>query len=206
VNKLDKIIDITNSSPKNYIRYFSDIFERGLTMSYGSGEVSMCSHMLQTAYFAEKDGATPELIVASLLHDIGHFGTDFSLDFSDGSHKYMLSATKDRLHEESGADLLENLFGLDVSEPVRLHVSAKRYLCTIDPKYYDKLAETTRHTFKLQGGNMSREEVQMFEAKHHAEAAAKLRRWDDLATHKERKIPNFEHYQILLEKLLKVEV
>jgi predicted HD phosphohydrolase len=191
-----------NQASEKFMAFLSDIFERGVSMSYGVGEVSMCSHMLQTAFLAEKDGATRELVVASLLHDIGHFGTDFSLEFNDGRHKAMLSVAKDRCHEEAGANILESIFGADIAEPVRLHVSAKRYLCAVDPKYFGKLAETTRHTLKLQGGIMTSEEVKLFESNLHAAAAAKLRRWDDLATHQERKIPNFEHYQKLLEELL----
>ena len=187
---------------ESFMVFLSDIFERGMSMSYGTGEVSMCSHMLQTANLAEEDGTTPELVMASLLHDIGHFGTDFSLEFNDNRHKAMLSVTKDRQHEEAGADLLENFFSAEVAEPVRLHVSAKRYLCAIDPEYYGGLAETTRHTLKLQGGIMTSEEVQLFELNPHSTAAAKLRRWDDMATHAERTTPSFEHYQILLEKLL----
>ena len=195
--------DVRNS--KGFMAFLAQIFERGLNMSYGAGEVSMCSHMLQTANFAEIDGADPELIAASLLHDIGHFGTDFSLNFDDGRHKAMLSATQDRRHEEAGADLLGTFLGSGVAEPVRLHVSAKRYLCAIDPKYYDNLAETTKHTLKLQGGIMTLEEVKIFEANPHAEAASKLRRWDDYATHQEYKIPDFGYYKLLLKGLLKSE-
>ena len=190
---------------EEFIIFLARIFERGLNTAYGAGAVSMCSHMLQTANSAELAGANQELVVASLLHDIGHFGTDFSLDFEDGRHTAMLLATKDRRHEEAGADLLETFFGSDVAEPVRLHVSAKRYLCAVDPNYYNNLAETTRHTLNLQGGSMTPEEVKLFESNPYAEAASKLRRWDDLATHQERQVPNFDHYHVLLKKLFKAE-
>jgi predicted HD phosphohydrolase len=195
-------MDPKYQASEKFMAFLSDIFERGTSMSYGAGEVSMCSHMLQTACFAEEDGASPELIAASLMHDIGHFGTDFSIESNENRHKAMLSVTKDRYHEEAGANLLEKILGVDVAEPVRLHVSAKRYLCAVDPKYYENLAETTRHTLKLQGGIMTLEEVHIFESNVHSTAAAKLRRWDDLATHQERKIPSFGHYQKLLEDLL----
>ena len=190
---------------QDFMEFLAGLFKSGEAMAYGPGEVTMCTHMLQTAEFAERDGATPELVAAALLHDIGHFGTDFAVDSDDSPHKAMLSATQDHRHEEAGADLLESLFGVDVAEPVRLHVSAKRYLCAIEPIYFDGLAETTRYTLNLQGGPMNSEEVQTFEAHSHAEDAAKLRRWDDMATHQGRKVPGLDHYQALLEKLLKAE-
>jgi predicted HD phosphohydrolase len=197
-----KLMKPRNQATEKFMEFLFGIFERGMSVAYGKSEISMCSHMLQTANFAEKDGAPPELIAASLLHDIGHFGTDFSLEFNDNRHKAMLSVTRDRFHEHVGGDLLEEFLGSDVAEPVRLHVSAKRYLCAVDPKYFENLAETTRHTLNLQGGIMTFEEVQLFESNPHYHAAAKLRRWDDLATHQERKIPSFENYQKLLESLL----
>ena len=198
----------TNSPGKDcqdFMEFLTGLFKRGEAMSYGPGEVTMCTHMLQTAEFAERDGAAPELVAAALLHDIGHFGTDFAVDSDDSPHKAMLSATQDRRHEEAGADLLESLFGVDVAEPVRLHVSAKRYLCAIEPNYSDELAETTRYTLNLQGGPMNSEEVKTFEALSHAEDAAKLRRWDDMAIHQGRKVPSLEYYQALLVKLMKAE-
>ena len=188
---------------RDFITFLAGLFERGEAMSYGAGEVTMCSHMLQTADLAQQAGTTPELVVASLLHDIGHFGTDYALDSDDSRHTAMLSATQNRRHEDAGADLLEPLFGVDVAEPVRLHVLAKRYLCAIEPDYLNRLADTTLHTLGLQGGPMTPDEVKAFEGKPHAQAAAALRRWDDFATHKERRVPGFEHYRCLLETLLK---
>src|SRR5271167_3490691 len=48
------------------------IFERRGAGAYFGERVSMTQHALQAAYFAQAEAAPPPLIVASLLHDIGH--------------------------------------------------------------------------------------------------------------------------------------
>ncbi len=189
-------------SSDRIIAFLSDLFHRGEALSYGPGQVSMCAHMLQTADLARADGAEPALIAASLLHDVGHFGTDFPIDFTDDNHAAMQSAVADHRHEEAGADLLAPFFGPQVSEPVRLHVPAKRYLCAIDPGYFEGLGPTTRHTLGLQGGPMSDADAEAFHALPFAAEAARLRRWDDQAMVADRPVPGFSEYQAMLEDLL----
>ncbi len=75
----------------------------------------------------------------------------------------------------------------DVAEPVRLHVAAKRYLCTVEPSYASTLSPTSLKSFHDQGGEMSDSEVQEFRALPHYHLALQLRRWDDKA-----KDPNLE--------------
>jgi predicted HD phosphohydrolase len=111
----------------NAIEEVRDLFERrGSEAHFGEG-VSILEHSLQTAWLAEQAGAGPHLMVAALLHDIGHRLHQMPEDVADHG--------VDARHEAIGEAWLRSRFGSDVSEPVRLHVDAKRYLCSIDPRY-----------------------------------------------------------------------
>ena len=96
-------------------------FDRRGGDTYGEG-VSQLEHALQCAACAERDGASPALITATLLHDIGHLIHDLPQDIADQGI--------DTQHESLGSAWLSQHFGPDVTEPVRLHVAAKRYLAT----------------------------------------------------------------------------
>ena len=194
--------NVASGNRDKFLTFVTELFRRGENLAYGTGQVSMCAHMLQTAKLAEKDDAPTALIVAALLHDIGHFGTDYPLDFEDARHAAMLAIELDHCHEEVGAKILEPYYGPEVTEPVRLHVPAKRYLCCLDADYYNGLSETTRHTLRLQGGPMTLAESKAFAAQPFAEDAARLRRWDDLAMIAECEVPSFEHYRDLLRSTM----
>lgn len=185
------------------IDFLFDAFARLGTRSYGSEGVTMVEHMLQTAALAERAQAADALIAAALLHDIGHFGTDFPWYRMSSEHRQMLRRRIDRHHEQAGAQLLQPYFGPEITEPIRLHVAAKRYLCAVEPEYFDKLSPTTRHTLSLQGGPMTANEVMEFEATAYAPQAVTLRRWDEQATVPGMKTPPGEHYRVLLERLMR---
>ena len=206
IEKLNGFSDVagTNSpiSSTNFIDSLSDLFYRGRSMAYGRGEVSMCGHMLQTAELAAEAGAAPSLLVACLLHDVGHFGTDYPLYFNNESHSHMQTASQDLHHEEAGAIMLTPFFGPDVIEPIRLHVAAKRYLCATDPDYAVQLSTTTSHTLGLQGGVLDDAKAEAFWDQPYSNDAVQLRRWDDAAMIAARSVPGIEHYMVLLEKLL----
>jgi len=142
------------------------LFARHGGESYGEG-VTMLQHSLQTAALAQAEGADDALVVAALLHDVGHF-----LQPTDDSYGY-------HKHDRSGGEWLAQRFGPAVSEPVRLHVAAKRYLCVTEADYLGKLSAASVHSLGKQGGPMSAEEATAFAALPHAKAAARLRRWDD---------------------------
>jgi len=59
------------------------LFERRGAGAYFGEPVSMLEHGLQAAHFARVDGAAPVLIVAALLHDIGHLLEDVPADIAD---------------------------------------------------------------------------------------------------------------------------
>lgn len=157
--------------------------------SYGEG-VTMLQHALQTAALAEAEGADDGLVVAALLHDVGHF-----LQPTDDSYGY-------HKHDRSGGDWLARRFGPAVSEPVRLHVAAKRYLCATEPDYFGKLSAASVHSLAKQGGPMSAAEVAAFAASPHAEAAMRLRRWDDGGKREGLHVPDFADYRQRIARLL----
>ncbi len=149
----------------------SDMVEKHGSDLYGGEPVTQLQHALQCAQLAENEGASPALITAALLHDVGHLLED---GFDDAP-----AHDEDRRHEELGDAFLSKWFGPDVTEPVRLHVAAKRYLCAVEPGYLDALSPMSRHSLMLQGGPMSEAEVAEFEANPYCNDAVRLRRWDD---------------------------
>ncbi len=145
---------------------------RGGSM-YGGEAVTQLQHALQAATLARKEKASPALTTAALLHDVGHLLHDLPEDAPDSGI--------DDFHEMLAARFLEKYFGTEVSEPVRLHVEAKRYLCTTETGYIDTLSASSIQSLTLQGGLMQEDEVRTFEAEPFAKDAVALRRWDDLA-------------------------
>ena len=167
--------------------------ERG-DSDYGGEEVNQREHALQCAALAEHAGASSTLITAALLHDIGHLVHALPADAPDQGI--------DDLHEELGNRFLKSMFPPAVSEPVRLHVDAKRYLCALDPPYLDQLSEPSLISLKLQGGPMSTEEVRAFESNPFGMDAMRLRRWDDMAKVQDLQTPEIEHFLPFLEASL----
>src|SRR3984893_18575217 len=147
------------------------LFARRGAGAYFGERVSMTEHALQTAYFAQREGAPPTLVLAALLHDIGHLIEDVPDDIADW--------TTDIRHEELGGHWLARRFAAEISEPVRLHVPAKRYLCATDPGSVAMLSQASVVTLKLQGGTMGPAEVLQFETERFHAAAIQVRRWDD---------------------------
>jgi gamma-butyrobetaine dioxygenase len=179
----------------------------GLLSSAGAREylgepVTVLAHLLQAGSLAEAAGAAPALVAAALLHDVGHL-----LEASaDGEHggtglRGGSFAEDGDVHGERAADWLAGWFGPDVTEPVRLHVAAKRYLCGTDPGYYGLLSPASRHTLAVQGGPMTAEQASQFTATPFARQAVLVRRWDDSAKQPGAGQEVLEHFLPLLRQL-----
>jgi phosphonate degradation associated HDIG domain protein len=134
---------------------------------YGGEAVTQLEHALQCAALAQAAGAAPALVTAALLHDIGHLAD------SGGDEKSP--------HGKLAARLLGGLFGRNVTEPIRLHVDAKRYLCATDPSYWASLSDASKRSMEWQGGLFSRDAAETFIELPYANDAIRLRRWDDAA-------------------------
>jgi [1-hydroxy-2-(trimethylamino)ethyl]phosphonate dioxygenase len=173
-----------------------DIFD--LFRAYGDhdylGEpISLSEHMLQTAHAAELDGAPPPIVAAALLHDIGHLLHELPHDSADHGI--------DTIHEQVGARWLATRFSPDVSEPVRLHVAAKRYLCATDAAYFSILSPASVLSLNLQGGPFTSAEAAAFAANAHGDAAVRLRRWDDVGKLANHRTPTLDHFRSTLVAL-----
>ncbi|MBB3211785.1 phosphonate degradation associated HDIG domain protein [Herbaspirillum sp. Sphag1AN] len=153
---------------------------------YSGEPVTQLEHALQTALLAEQAQASPALIAAALLHDLGHL-----LEEQDGSPT---CAGIDDLHQYRILPFLRALFGEPVLAPIRLHVDAKRYLCSVDPAYFASLSADSVRSLALQGGIFSSEEAQQFISKPYASDAVQLRRWDDLAKTANLQTPDYDHF------------
>ena len=140
--------------------------ERG-GRSYGEG-VTQLAHALQCAELAQTDDAPPAVVVAALLHDIGHL---FAREET--------ALTHDERHEAVGAQALKGLFGAAVVRPIALHVAAKRYLCCKSPNYFEALSPASRQTLGLQGGVFSPSQAAAFERRPGWREAVAVRRYDD---------------------------
>jgi phosphonate degradation associated HDIG domain protein len=158
---------------------------------YGQEAVNQCQHALQCAALAERAGATPELVAASLLHDVGHLlhalGEDAALRGVDARH------------EDVGAAFLARHFTPAVVDPVRLHVDAKRYLCGAKADYFDRLSPASVRSLELQGGPFDAAGQLAYLARPHARDALRLRVWDDEAKDPAAITPPLAHYRAALE-------
>ena len=163
---------------KDVISQILSVFTSRGSDNYGGEDVSQLEHALQAASLARTDGASAALITAALLHDIGHILNEEETKQDPPSQGIQ---GLDDAHEERGYLWLRDHFGPEVSDPVRLHVAAKRYPCTVEPEYRNRLSPTSLQSYHDQGGPMSDEEVKAFVSEPHHEGALSVRRWDDAA-------------------------
>jgi phosphonate degradation associated HDIG domain protein len=171
-----------------------DIYRQKATARYGLSMVNQLQHALQSATLAEARAEPASLVAAALLHDLGHMIHELGEDPASGGI--------DDTHEERAAQWLSADFGPEVTEPIRLHVPAKRYLCAVDPFYFGKLSEDSVRSLALQGGPMSLAEVEAFRRQPHHDAAVRLRQIDDLAKDPAAVTPPFEHFLPAIDQAL----
>ena len=173
---------------------FQMFAQRGEEAYFGEN-VSQKEHALQAAALAVQAGAEDALVVAALLHDIGHVLHNLPEDIA--AHGI------DGRHEAVGEAWLQAHFLPEITEPVRLHVAAKRYLCTKEPEYLNTLSPASIQSLKLQNGLMSPEEIAEFERNPHYRAAIRLRGWDDAAKIIGWEVPELETYRPRLEAAIR---
>lgn len=176
------------------VRFVLDLYNTRAQGRYGLSAVNQQQHALQAATMAEQDGASPQRIVAALLHDVGHMihalGEEPAANGVDDAH------------EKLAAAWLGEFFCPEVVEPVRLHVEAKRYLCATESSYAGKLGRDSVRSLALQGGPMTAVETTRFECLPFHQEAIRLRRIDDQAKNPTAVTMPVEHFLQYLELTL----
>jgi phosphonate degradation associated HDIG domain protein len=162
---------------------------------YGMEAINQLEHALQCADLAEKAGETPETVVASLLHDLGHL----LAAERDGLQEH--NTEHDDLHQYIALPFIRQLFPDAVLEPIRMHVDAKRYLCLIDPGYWADLSPASKQSLEQQGGVFTEAEAEAFISQPFAAEAVRLRRYDDLAKVSAKLVPDLAHYHTHLQQV-----
>lgn len=166
--------------------------ERG-EQHYGE-RITQREHALQTAQLARLAGEPPALVIACLLHDLGHLLPDVPES---------VARERDLFHEDQGARWLEPYYPEQITEPIRLHVAAKRYLCWKDPAYYRGLSAASQQSLALQGGPMTPDEARQFESHPHYLAAIRLRGYDDQGKTPDLELPELGEFASELRRWLR---
>jgi phosphonate degradation associated HDIG domain protein len=179
---------------ENIINLFS---EKGSQM-YGTEAVTQLEHALQCATLAQEATSSNEMITACLLHDFGHLIHDLGDDAN-------VKGIND-LHEYRALPMLQKLFEPAVTEPIRLHVAAKRYLCAVSLDYWSKLSDTSKRSLELQGGCFSLEAASGFIRQPYAKCALQLRIYDDQAKVPNKSTPSLTHFTQYINACLKKNI
>ncbi|HWY63662.1 MAG TPA: HD domain-containing protein [Rhizomicrobium sp.] len=161
-------------------------------LHYGEG-VTQMEHALQCAALAEEEGCPPSLVIAALLHDVGHL---FEKD------ETLAEAGVDDRHEAAGAGALAGIFAEAVWRPIALHVAAKRYLCSVEPRYLAALSQASQRSLVLQGGPFHQAQALAFQRAPFWQEAVRLRRFDDMGKRDENSTRDFSSYLPMMQGLL----
>lgn len=186
--------DIETLNAGNIVDFLGSIFDRRGGEEYLGEPVTMGEHMLQGATIAQQNGQSEEIIVAALLHDIGHFTSEFGT--------YSPDDTQDRHHEDAGAQVLERFFPTIITDCCRYHVAAKRYLCATKPEYFKRLSAASVHSLSLQGGPMGAHEVAEFEKNPNLKDIIAVRYLDDAGKRADMETPDFWHFAPMVQRLV----
>ncbi len=170
------------------------IFEDVAAVAYLGENVTLAEHMLQSATLARRSGKSDAVIVGALLHDIGHV--------AGAGGMFSMTDTCDRRHEVAGADLVERFLPAVVTDCIRHHVAAKRYLAATRCGYLERLSDASRHSLSLQGGPMGADEADRFARHPHLGEIITVRLLDDAGKRPGMKTPGFPHFIPIIEGLM----
>jgi predicted HD phosphohydrolase len=173
------------------------IFDKYGETDYIGEPISVLSHSIQAANVARNtDPSDKELIIAALLHDIGH-----AVGMEAGQEMEMEGCGVTD-HEFIGERFTASLgFSSRVQKLIRSHVSAKRYLCYKDESYYNKLTDASKTTLRYQGGPMNAEEAFDFEKDEDFEKMLLMRNFDETAKDVNAIVPSLDFYVPMIDEL-----
>ena len=186
--------DIDALNGDTIVDFIGSIFDRRGGEEYLGEPVNMGQHMLQGATIAEQQGQPEEIIIGALLHDIGHFTSEFG--------NFTIEDTEDRHHEDAGAKVLERVFPKVITDCVRYHVAAKRYLCATKPEYFESLSEASIHSLHLQGGPLNHMEVVEFEKNPNLDQIIAVRYLDDAGKHAGMETPDYWYFAPMVQRMV----
>jgi predicted HD phosphohydrolase len=172
---VDELIELLASCED----YFDSLGEDG-------DPIPILAHSLQCA--ARLSELTPddeELIVAGLVHDIGH----------------RLQPGHPVEHGTVAADAVRELFGDRVATLVELHVPAKRYLITVDDSYHGSLSTGSVASLVHQGGALDDADRAALESRPELADALTLRRADEAAKDPEAVVPGLHYWRPVLDRV-----
>ena len=129
-----------------------DLFARRGSAAYYGEAVSQTEHALQAAELASREGAPDHLVVAALLHDVGHL--------LDGQEEDLADRGLDGRHEEVGYTWLAAHSAPTSPSPSDCTLPPSADLCAVDPAYLAGLSSASRLSLSLQGGPMDAEECE----------------------------------------------
>ncbi len=185
---------LSDLTSENVVDKIEALFVEIMEASYLGEAVTIGAHMLQAAACARRDGASDALAAAALLHDVGYY-----VDPAPDNENERIAAKR---HDRAGARALAAFFPPEVTEPIRLHADAKRYLCAVEPDYRARLSQASIHTMALQGGIMEADEARAFVKGLYCEDAVAMRRWDDEGKVAGAPVPDFAAFRPMLERLV----
>lgn len=158
---------------------------------YFGEAVTKLQHAEQCAWHAAQAGADEELILASLLHDVGHL-----LDTEETIRDERVGVVN---HDEVGRQwLLDRGFSQRLADLVGGHVDAKRYLTATNAAYMDRLTPASRETLRLQGGPMDQATAAAFAQEPELRDMLRLRSWDEMAKDPHAAVPPLESYRDMM--------
>ena len=160
--------------------------------NYFGEKVTKTEHMIQCALAAQNEEEPDYIVLACLLHDIGHLLKKDDMNSLGVSN-----------HGKIAHDYLKKI-GIEgrVCYLVDKHIDAKRYLVSKDIKFYDKLSEASKKTLEYQGGKMTNKEIENMENDPEIFNILKVRKYDDMGKKENQSIPDIEFFIPLIRKFL----
>lgn len=174
-----------------------NMFSDAKKAEYIGEPVSQTTHALQCAYFATKSQHSSDVIIASLLHDIGHLANHKQYEMDNLGVLY---------HEWIGAKLAFDLgFSAKIALLIGHHVDAKRYLAAKKKDYGARLSSASEKTLSFQGGVMSEREMHDFSIHPCFKEILQVRINDEKAKEVSLDVPGLSSYHELLSNNLIVQ-
>ena len=174
-----------------------ELYRRAGGAEYFGESVTQLEHALQCADRAAQAQASEVLVIAALLHDIGHLCAAWDSPSMSGAGM---------MHHEmiGGAYLRERGFSPELEAIIGGHVAAKRYLVARDREYAVRLSDASLTTLGHQGGPMLEAEAEEFERRPGFSDMLRLRVWDDQAKEPGREVPPLESYREMMIRNLRL--